>query len=179
MRISELLQKESIAIGKKPRGKNAAIDQLVELLAKSGNLKDKGKFKQAILEREKLSTTGIGEGIAIPHGKSNAVKRAAMAAMVVPEGVDFESADGQDAHLLFMIAVPENGANLHLEVLEHFLEHAKESGFTVLGLTYSPIRGPEGNIEFLAHLSLDAAEGICPDTADVVEQAHAALDKGE
>lgn len=118
MRISELLKKESIAIGKKPRDKNAAIDQLVELLAKSGNLKDKGKFKQAILEREKLSTTGIGEGIAIPHGKSDAVKRATLAAMVVPEGVDFESADGADAHLLFMIAVPENGSNLHLEVLE-------------------------------------------------------------
>ena len=129
MRISELLQKESIAIGKKTWGKNAAIDQLVELLAKSGNLKDKGKFKQAILEREKLSTTGIGEGIAIPHGKSNAVKRAALAAMVVPEGVDFESADGQDAHLLFMIAVPENGANLHLEVLERLAAMLMDEDF--------------------------------------------------
>lgn len=129
MRISELLQKESIAIGKKPRNKNAAIDQLVELLAKSGNLKDKGKFKQAILEREKLSTTGIGEGIAIPHGKSNAVKRAVLAAMVVPEGVDFESADGQDAHLLFMIAVPENGADLHLEVLERLAAMLMDEDF--------------------------------------------------
>lgn len=129
MRISELLQKESIAIGKKLRNKNAAIDQLVELLAKSGNLKDKGKFKQAILEREKLSTTGIGEGIAIPHGKSNAVKRAALAAMVVPEGVDFESADGQDAHLLFMIAVPENGADLHLEVLERLAAMLMDEDF--------------------------------------------------
>ena len=87
MRISELLKKESIAIGKEPRDKTAAIDQLVELLAKSGNLKDKGKFRQAILEREALSTTGIGEGIAIPHGKSSAVKKAALAAMVVPKGV--------------------------------------------------------------------------------------------
>lgn len=129
MRISELLQKESIAIGKKLRNKNTAIDQLVELLAKSGNLKDKGKFKQAILEREKLSTTGIGEGIAIPHGKSNAVKRAALAAMVVPEGVDFESADGQDAHLLFMIAVPENGADLHLEVLERLAAMLMDEDF--------------------------------------------------
>ena len=129
MRISELLKKESIAIGKKPRDKNAAIDQLVELLAKSGNLKDKGKFKQAILEREKLSTTGIGEGIAIPHGKSNAVKKAALAALVVPEGVDFESADGQDAHLLFMIAVPENGSNLHLEVLERLAAMLMDEAF--------------------------------------------------
>lgn len=129
MRISELLQKESIAIGKKPRNKNTAIDQLVELLAKSGNLKDKGKFKQAILERETLSTTGIGEGIAIPHGKSNAVKRASLAAMVVTEGVDFESADGQDAHLLFMIAVPENGADLHLEVLERLAAMLMDEDF--------------------------------------------------
>lgn len=131
MRISELLQKESIAIGKKLRGKAAAIDQLVELLAKGGNLKDKGKFKQAILEREKLSTTGIGEGIAIPHGKSNAVKRAALAAMVVPEGVDFESADGQAAHLLFMIAVPENGADLHLEVLERLAAMLMDEDFRI------------------------------------------------
>lgn len=131
MRISELLQKESIAIGKKPRGKAAAIDQLVELLAKGGNLKDKGKFKQAILEREKLSTTGIGEGIAIPHGKSNALKRAALAAMVVPEGVDFESADGQAAHLLFMIAVPENGADLHLEVLERLAAMLMDEDFRI------------------------------------------------
>lgn len=131
MRISELLQKESIAIGKKPGGKAAAIDQLVELLAKGGNLKDKGKFKQAILEREKLSTTGIGEGIAIPHGKSNAVKRAALAAMVVPEGVDFESADGQAAHLLFMIAVPENGADLHLEVLERLAAMLMDEDFRI------------------------------------------------
>lgn len=129
MRISELLKKESIAIGKEPRDKTAAIDQLVELLAKSGNLKDKGKFRQAILEREALSTTGIGEGIAIPHGKSSAVKKAALAAMVVPKGVDFDSADGQDAHLLFMIAVPESGANLHLEVLERLAAMLMDGDF--------------------------------------------------
>ena len=80
MRISELLQKESIALGRKPQDKADAIGQMVELLAKSGSLEDKKKFKQAILERERLSTTGIGEGIAIPHGKSSAVKRAALAA---------------------------------------------------------------------------------------------------
>ena len=118
MRISELLQKESIALGRKPQDKADAIGQMVELLAKSGSLEDKKKFKQAILERERLSTTGIGEGIAIPHGKSSAVKRAALAAMVVPQGVDFASADGAPVHLLFMIAVPEEGAELHLEVLE-------------------------------------------------------------
>ena len=67
----------------------------------------------------------------------------------------------------------------HKEVLDNFVALARELQFKILGLTFSPVKGPEGNIEFLAHLSLDAAEGICPDTADVVEQAHAALDKGE
>ena len=129
MRISELLQKESIALGRKPQDKADAIGQMVELLAKSGSLEDKKKFKQAILERERLSTTGIGEGIAIPHGKSSAVKRAAFAAMVVPQGVDFASADGAPVHLLFMIAVPEEGAELHLEVLERLAAMLMDEDF--------------------------------------------------
>ena len=129
MRISELLQKESMALGRKPQDKADAIGQMVELLAKSGSLEDKKKFKQAILERERLSTTGIGEGIAIPHGKSSAVKRAALAAMVVPQGVDFASADGAPVHLLFMIAVPEEGAELHLEVLERLAAMLMDEDF--------------------------------------------------
>lgn len=129
MRISELLQKESIALGRKPQDKADAIGQMVELLAKSGSLEDKKKFKQAILERECLSTTGIGEGIAIPHGKSSAVKRAALTAMVVPQGVDFASADGAPVHLLFMIAVPEEGAELHLEVLERLAAMLMDEDF--------------------------------------------------
>lgn len=129
MRISELLQKESIALGRKPQDKADAIGQMVELLAKSGSLEDKKKFKQAILERERLSTTGIGEGIAIPHGKSSAVKRATLAAMVVPQGVDFASADGAPVHLLFMIAVPEEGAELHLEVLERLAAMLMDEDF--------------------------------------------------
>lgn len=129
MRISELLQKESIALGRKPQDKADAIGQMVELLAKSGSLEDKKKFKQVILERERLSTTGIGEGIAIPHGKSSAVKRAALAAMVVPQGVDFASADGAPVHLLFMIAVPEEGAELHLEVLERLAAMLMDEDF--------------------------------------------------
>ena len=129
MRISELLQKESIALGRKPQDKADAIGQMVELLAKSGSLEDKKKFKQAILERDCLSTTGLGEGIAIPHGKSSAVKRAALAAMVVPQGVDFASADGAPVHLLFMIAVPEEGAELHLEVLERLAAMLMDEDF--------------------------------------------------
>lgn len=129
MKITALLRKESIALHKKPQDKAAAIDVLVELMAKSGNLKDKGKFKQAILAREQLSSTGIGEGIAIPHGKSDAVKRAGLAAMVVPEGVDFASVDGEKVRLLFMIAVPEQGSDLHLEVLERLAAMLMDADF--------------------------------------------------
>ena len=129
MRISELLQTESIALGRTPRDQADAIGQMVELLAKSGCLRDKKKFQEAIWEREKLSTTGIGDGIAIPHGKSSAVKRAALAAMVVPQGVDFASADGAPVHLLFMIAVSAEGAELHLEVLERLAAMLMDEDF--------------------------------------------------
>lgn len=129
MRITELLQQESIALHKKPQNKAAAIDALVQLMAKGGNLRDKEAFKQAILAREQLSSTGIGEGIAIPHGKSDAVKRAGLAAMVVPEGVDFASVDGTKARLLFMIAVPEKGSDLHLEVLERLAAMLMDADF--------------------------------------------------
>lgn len=149
MRISELLQKESIALGRKPQDKADAIGQMVELLAKSGSLEDKKKFKQAILERERLSTTGIGEGIAIPHGKSSAVKRAALAAMVVPQGVDFASADGAPVHLLFMIAVPEEGAELHLEVLERLAAMLMDEDFR------KRLTAAKDEAEFLHILSIE------------------------
>ena len=90
---------------------------MVELMAKTGNLKDKAEYEQAVLKREEESTTGIGEGIAIPHGKSEAVLKAGLAAMVVKEGTEYESMDGQPANLLFMIAVPKEANNTHIEIL--------------------------------------------------------------
>ena len=117
MRITDLLNPGAIALDVKVSSKAAAIDTLVDLMDKSGNLSDKTTYKQAVLARESSSTTGIGEGIAIPHAKSGAVKKAGLAAMVVKSGVDYESLDGQPAHLFFMIAAPDTANDLHVEVL--------------------------------------------------------------
>ena len=117
MRIRELLKKEGIALGVKVDSKDAAIDYLIDLHAKSGNITDKAEFKKGILAREESGSTGVGEGIAIPHSKNAAVKQPGLAAMTVPDGVDYDSLDGQSANLFFMIAAPEKGADVHLEVL--------------------------------------------------------------
>ena len=117
MRIRELLKKEGIALGVKVDSKDAAIDYLIDLHAKSGNITDKAEFKKGILAREESGSTGVGEGIAIPHSKNAAVKQPGLAAMTVPDGVDYYSLDGQPANLFFMIAAPEKGADVHLEVL--------------------------------------------------------------
>ena len=117
MRIRELLKKEGIALGVKVDSKDAAIDYLIDLHAKSSNITDKAEFKKGILAREESGSTGVGEGIAIPHSKNAAVKQPGLAAMTVPDGVDYDSLDGQPANLFFMIAAPEKGADVHLEVL--------------------------------------------------------------
>ena len=117
MRIRELLKKEGIALGVKVDSKDAAIDYLIDLHAKAGNITDKAEFKKGILAREESGSTGVGEGIAIPHSKNAAVKQPGLVAMTVPDGVDYDSLDGQPANLFFMIAAPEKGADVHLEVL--------------------------------------------------------------
>jgi PTS system fructose-specific IIC component len=117
MKIVDLLHKQGINLNFNPSTKEQCINELVDLMDKTGNLNDKDKYKKAILDREALSTTGIGEGIAIPHGKTNAVKNASLAAAVCKNGVDYDSLDGAPANLFFMIAVPDNSDNLHLEVL--------------------------------------------------------------
>lgn len=117
MKISQLLKKEGIALGMEPGSKEEAIDMLVNLHEKSGNISDKEEYKRGIWERENQSSTAIGEGIAMPHAKNRAVLRPSLAAMTVPSGVDFDSLDGRPATLFFMIAAPESGGNVHLEVL--------------------------------------------------------------
>lgn len=117
MRIVDLLHKEGINLNINPSSKEQCINELVELMNKTGNLKDKEEFKKSIIAREELSTTGIGDGIAIPHGKTKAVKKASLAAAICKNGVDYDSLDGAPAKLFFMIAVPDNSDNLHLEVL--------------------------------------------------------------
>ncbi|HHW39240.1 MAG TPA: PTS transporter subunit EIIA [Bacillales bacterium] len=117
MRISELLTKDTINLSLKSQQKLGIIDELVTVLDSAGRLTDRSKYKEAILAREYQSTTGIGEGIAIPHAKTNAVKQPAIAFGRSISGVDYESLDGQPAHLFFMIAAPEGANNTHLEAL--------------------------------------------------------------
>lgn len=117
MRISDLLKKESIELGVKVTGKEEAIDKMVGLMEAGGRLKDKAGYKEGILKREALGSTAVGDGIAIPHAKVDAVKEPGLSAMVVPEGVDYEAFDGSLSHLFFMIAAPEGEADVHLEAL--------------------------------------------------------------
>ncbi|MGJ7920981.1 PTS fructose transporter subunit IIABC [Neobacillus sp. LXY-4] len=117
MKITELLTKETIVLSITGNQKIEAIDSLVNVLDRAGKLSDKKKFKEAILKREEQSTTGIGEGIAIPHAKTTAVKQAAIAFGKSAAGVDYDSLDGQPAHLFFMIAAPDGANNTHLEAL--------------------------------------------------------------
>ena len=117
MRISELLSLQAIDVNASVASKAEAIDYMTRLMEKSGNLNDREAYKKGVLAREEEGTTGIGEGIAIPHSKCAAVKRAGLAAMVVRDGVDYESLDDEPADLIFMIAAPETGANVHLEAL--------------------------------------------------------------
>ena len=117
MRITELLKKESIELGVKVSSKEEAIDTLIGLMAAGGRLNDRVGYKEGILAREALGSTAVGEGIAIPHAKVAAVKEPGLAAMVVPDGVDYEAFDGSLANLIFMIAAPEGGADVHLEAL--------------------------------------------------------------
>ena len=117
MRISDLLSRESIELGGSPNSKNEALDQMVELMAKSGKLCDKEAYRRQVYAREEESTTGVGEGIAIPHGKCDGVSKPGLAAMVVKDGVDFDAMDGEPVSLLFLIAAPNTEDNVHLDVL--------------------------------------------------------------
>ncbi|AXZ24130.1 fructose-specific PTS transporter subunit EIIC [Staphylococcus warneri] len=117
MRITELLTKDTIAMDLSSSDKNGVIDELVHQLDKAGKLSDVPSFKEAIHNRESQSTTGIGEGIAIPHAKVSAVKSPAIAFGKSKAGVDYQSLDMQPAHLFFMIAAPEGGAQTHLDAL--------------------------------------------------------------
>lgn len=117
MKITDLLNKKSIAINPNVNSKKDAINKLVDLMNDSGNLRNINEYKEAVLAREELSTTGIGDGIAIPHAKTKAVKKAGLAAMIVKDGVDYDSLDGSPAKIFFLIAAPDEENNLHLEVL--------------------------------------------------------------
>ncbi len=117
MKIVDLLKEQSIDLAVQVADKPAALDKLVALMAAGGNLADAAKYKSYVLAREAEGSTGIGEGIAIPHAKTDAVRTPGLAAMVVPQGVEFDSLDGEPAKLFFLIAAPDTEDNVHLDVL--------------------------------------------------------------
>ncbi|MGN0612032.1 MAG: fructose-specific PTS transporter subunit EIIC [Ruminiclostridium sp.] len=128
MRITDLLSKESILLNAAPKDKAEAIDILIGLQANSGRIEDVEVYKKGILAREELSPTAVGEGIAIPHAKSEAVKAPSLAAMTVPGGVDYEALDGEPSDLLFMIAAPNDG-DVHLDVLSRLMTLLMDEDF--------------------------------------------------
>lgn len=117
MRIRDLLDKRAISLDAAPKSKKEALDTAIDLMVKSGKISDVEAYRKQVYAREEESTTGIGEGIAIPHGKCAAVKAPGLAAMVIKDGVDFQSLDGEPAELLFLIAAPNTKDNIHLDVL--------------------------------------------------------------
>lgn len=130
MKIIDLLDDRSILLDGRVADKKAALDQMVDLMDASGKLRDKETYRQGVYAREQEGSTGIGEGIAIPHCKSDAVIKPGLAAMVVKDGVEFESLDGQPAHLFFLIAAPNTEDNVHLDVLSRLSVLLMDEDFT-------------------------------------------------
>ena len=150
MRITDLLDKRSISLDAAPADKKAPLDMAVELMAKSGKLMDVEQYRAQVYAREEESTTGIGEGIAIPHGKCDAVKTPGLAAMVIKNGVDYDSLDGEPVTLLFLIAAPNTKDNVHLDVLSKLSVMLMDENFT------TSLRNAKSVEEFLQ--IIDAAD---------------------
>ena len=150
MRITDLLDKRSISLDAAPVDKKATLDMAVELMAKSGKLMDVEQYRAQVYAREEESTTGIGEGIAIPHGKCYAVKTPGLAAMVIKNGVDYDSLDGEPVTLLFLIAAPNTKDNVHLDVLSKLSVMLMDENFT------TSLRNAKSVEEFLQ--IIDAAD---------------------
>ena len=129
MRITDLLKKQGISLGVSAKDKRDAIDQLVALHDKCGNLKDAAAYKEGILKREEMGTTAIGMEVAIPHAKSEAVKAPTLTAITVPAGVNYDAPDGADCKLIFMIAATLDG-DVHLEVLARMMQMLMDADFT-------------------------------------------------
>ena len=130
MRITELLDARSISLNGAPKTKREALDAVVDLMVQSGKINDKEAYRRQVYAREEESTTGIGEGIAIPHGKCDAVSAPGLAAMVVKDGVDFDSLDGEPVTLMFLIAAPNTEDNIHLDVLSKLSVLLMDEEFT-------------------------------------------------
>lgn len=152
MKIRDLLAVESIDLNGKVTGKNETLDAMVALMAKSGKINDVEKYRKVVYAREEEGTTGIGEGIAIPHCKSDAVSRPGLAAMVIKDGVDFDALDGEKVSLIFLIAAPNTEDNVHLDVLSKLSVLLMDENFT------SGLRNAKTVEEFLSVIDRAEAE---------------------
>ena len=130
MRITDLLDRRSVSLTAAPAGKSEALDMAVDLMVKSGKISDREAYRKQVYLREEESTTGIGEGIAIPHGKCDAVKKPGLAAMVIKKGVEFEALDDEPVTLIFLIAAPNTEDNIHLDVLSKLSVMLMDEEFT-------------------------------------------------
>ena len=150
MKITDLLEEKSIRLNAAASSKKEALNQIINLINQTGNITNKEEYKEIVFKREEQGTTGIGEGIAIPHGKSSKVKKATLAAIVFPNGVDFESLDNKKVNLMFLIAAPETKDNIHLEVLSRLSALLMDETFR------EKLRRAKSPKEFLNHI--DEAE---------------------
>ncbi|MCC2254239.1 fructose-specific PTS transporter subunit EIIC [Ruminococcus sp. CLA-AA-H200] len=144
MRITDLLDKRSISLDASPKTKNEALDQIIDLMMKSDKIRDREAYRAQVYAREEESTTGVGEGIAIPHGKCDAVTKPGLAAMVVKDGVDFDALDGEPVTLMFLIAAPNTEDNVHLDVLSKLSVLMMDENFS------NNLRNAQSVDEFLA-----------------------------
>lgn len=168
MKITELLKKDGVKLGVVAATQEEAIDELVDLQVACGNVGDRAKYRQAVLDREAQFSTAVGEGIAIPHAKTDAVTRAGLVAMTVPAGVDWKAPDGKPSDLIFLIAAPDTQANVHLEVL------AKLSALLMHADFADALRAATTVDEFLA--AIDSAEAA-HDAEQAEKEAKAAAQK--
>ena len=147
MRITDLLSESSIALNVKASNKDEIIKKVVDMMDKTGNIKDKAEYERLVFAREKEGTTGVGEGIAIPHGKSSVVTKPSLVAAVIPDGVDYESLDGRPVNLLFLIAAPDTKDNVHLDVLSRLSTLLMDEGFR------KKLIASKSKKEFLKHIN--------------------------
>lgn len=164
MRITDLLDKKSVTLNLVASTKIEAIDKMVDLVENSGNLNNKEEYKKAIIAREEMSTTGIGEGIAIPHAKTKAVNKACLAAGVSKDGIDYESFDGSLSHLFFMIAAPDGANDTHLEVLSRLSTILMDEEFRNNLISATSVD------EFIALIDKKESEKFQEETNEVIEE---------
>lgn len=172
MRIRDLLKKQSIELNGKPATKEETINQMVSLMVKGGNIADEETYRKGVFAREAEGTTGIGEGIAIPHAKSDAVKAPGLAAMVVPDGVDYEALDDEPVHLIFLIAAPNTKDNVHLDVLSRLSTLLMDEEFV------ASLKKAETPDEFLGYIDQAEKEKFAEEERKAQEEAETARTTG-